>query len=240
MTISDEQLMTLVDEECSPEERATLEARIAADPALSRRYAAQAALRDRLRGSFDAVLEEPVPQRLLDAASAARPRRFEPIWFAAAASLAAGMVLGPFMLKLVAATPQVVFRQGQMMADGALAQVLSRQLAADPSSSGPVRVGVSFVSKAGQYCRTFVDGRERGAVAGLACRDGDRWRLKVLESVAETPAARGTYTQAATSLSPGVVQAAEALMNGDPLDAAGEAAARASGWQASRPASRGK
>ncbi len=232
MTISDEQLMALVDGECSSEERAAFEAQIAPDAELSRRYAAQKALRNRLRGCFDGVLEEPVPQRLLDATSAARVRPSRPIWFAAAASLVAGMVLGPFLLKLAGTTPQVAFQQGRMTADGALAQALSRQLAADTSSSGPVRVGVSFVSKTGAYCRTFVDRRELGSVAGLACRAADRWELKVLESVAETPADRSTYTQAATPLPQSVLHAAEALMSGDALDAAGEAAARARGWKA--------
>jgi hypothetical protein len=150
------------------------------------------------------------------------------------------MVLGPFLLKLVSTTPQVVFHQGQMTADGALAQALSRQLAADQSSSGSLRIGISFVSGTGHYCRTFLERRERGSVAGLACRDADSWQLKVLESGAETLADRETYSQAATSLSPRVLQAAEALMRDDPLDAAGEAAARAAEWKSPGPTSRGK
>ncbi len=240
MTISDEQLMALVDGECSPEERAAIEATIAADAELSRRYAAQRAVRDRLRGCFDAVLEEPVPQRLLDAASRGRFRRFRLVPLAAAASLVAGMILGPFLFKLSGATPQIAFREGRMTADGALAQALSQNLAADQSPSAPLRVGVSFVSKTGQYCRTFVDRREHGSIAGLACRDADSWRLNVLESVPARQADRGTYSQAATSMSQSVLQASEALMDGEPLDAAGEATARAHGWEASRPAGRGE
>ncbi len=225
--------MALVDGECSAPERLVLEARTAADPELARRYARQRGLRDRLRAYYDAVQHEPVPQRLLDAALATQPRHVRPTWLAIAASLAGGIFLGALMFRLISVTPGVTapgaFQKVELMADGELGQALSRQLASDPASH-PVRIGVSFLSKTGRYCRTFVDGRGREPVAGLACRDVDTWRLKVLEPGTRT----GTsgYVQAETPLSATIVQAAETLMNGDPLDAAGEAAARATGWKA--------
>ncbi len=225
--------MALVDGECTPLERLALEARTASDLELSRRYAAQRALRDRLRTYYDAVQHEPVPLRLLDAAFATRPHYFRPTWLAIAASLAGGIFLGAFMFRSIGVTPDVIapsaFQKGELMTDGELGQALSRQLASDPAPH-PVRIGVSFVSRTGQYCRTFTDGRGREPVAGIACRDVDTWRLKVLEPGTATRTGTSGYVQAETPLSATILKAAESLMNGDPLDAAGEAAARATGW----------
>ncbi len=230
MTVSEEQLMSLVDGECSPEERAFLEECTLAHPEMARRCAAQRALRLRLRACFDPVLEEPVPHRLLRAASIRQSAGLRPMWLAAAASLLIGLVLGAFMLKLFSVTGQAMLSRGEVIADATLARGLSEQLASAPAS-GPVRVGVSFVSRTGQYCRTFIDARERDTVIGLACRDADAWRLKLVESGASKPVDRETYLQAATSISPAILKAVEALRKGDLLDADGEAAARAKGWR---------
>lgn len=223
--------MALVDGECTPQERLLLEARTAANPELSRRFAAERALRERLRVCFDAVKDEPVPQRLLDAAFKVQSRRPRPTWLAIAASLVAGVVLGAFMTKFISVPAQLAYQQRGLMADGALAQTLSMQLAMD-RASGSVRIGVSFVAKNGQYCRTFIDDRGRDSIAGLACREVDTWRLKLLDYSVQNPTDRMSYVQAATSLSPAILQATEALMDGDPMDATAEAAARARGWTA--------
>ncbi len=190
-------------------------------------------LRDRLRACFDAVLTEPVPQRLLDATARARSRPLGTAWLAMAASLACGMILGAVVPNLHHTHARIAIHRGEVAADAGLERALSQQLAVD-ASSGPVRAGVSFVSKSGQYCRTFVDGRERDAVAGLACRDSGAWRLKVLQTGGvEKPADQATYLPAATSLSPSILAAVQALMQGDLLDAGGETKGREQGWEVS-------
>src|SRR5205807_1410782 len=55
--------------------RAALEAAMAADPGLAQRVARHQALRARLRAALDPVLDEPLPQRLLESVrGAAAPR----------------------------------------------------------------------------------------------------------------------------------------------------------------------
>ena len=69
------------------------------------------------------------------------------------------------------------------------------------------------------------------ALAGMACRHGAEWRIGALQSVPVSPADSAGYRQAATSLPPLVLQAVEASMVGDALDARGEAAARDHQWR---------
>jgi len=71
MTITEAILMAYVDGELEPGARAQVEAAMAADPDIARRIARHRAFRDRLRASFDEVMEEPVPDRLLATAAGA-------------------------------------------------------------------------------------------------------------------------------------------------------------------------
>jgi hypothetical protein len=137
-------------------------------------------------------------------------------------------VLGQLVLHS-ALTGPIVTRDGQLLASGTLAHALSNQLASDQAPGAPVSIGVSFRSKSGDYCRTFVL-HEEGGLAGLACRDHDDWRLQV---VAQSPAeagANGQYRPAGSAIPGAVRQAVDEQISGDPLDAHGETAARDKDW----------
>ena len=41
----------------------------------------------------------------------------------------------------------------------------------------PVKIGLSYLSKGDEYCRTFTS---KGGPGGLACRRGNEWDLRVL------------------------------------------------------------
>jgi len=240
MTFSEETLMAYADGEVDEPTRVAIEAALAADPALAQRISRHRALRARLRGAFDPVLTEPVPQRLLAAASATAPRpRIAPVvplrrsaaprwsWpqlLALAASLVIGALLGPWLR----GPAPLIARDGTLLADGALARALSQQLASHQAATAPVQVGVSFRSHNGDYCRTFVL-REQAALAGLACRERDAWRLEAL--AATEPSPPGEYRAAASALPPAVASTLDTLIAGPPLDARGEAAARDHDWQ---------
>lgn len=116
-----------------------------------------------------------------------------------------------------------------MLAAGMLAHALSQQLAVDQTAAAPVRIGVSFRSKAGEYCRTF-SLREPAALAGLACRAADGWELGVLARTESPAVSSGSYRQAASSMPPAVIAAVESQIAGQPLDAHAEAAARGRHW----------
>jgi hypothetical protein len=247
MTFSDEVLMAYADEELDEKTRLAVEAAMAADPEIARRIAQHRALRARLRRAFDPVLDEPVPQHLIDLArkpevpssaprsaevvslprrSARRPRL--PEWTALAASLLIGILAGRFAFR--SSGPGFISaRNGHMMASGLLADALTRQLASQQRASEPVQIGVSFRSKSGEYCRTF--STHTPALAGLACHAADGWRLRVLSGTEEQAAAAPSYRQAASSMPPAIVSAVSGEISGEPLDARAEAAARDRNWR---------
>ena len=64
-------------------------------------------------------------------------------------------------------------------------------------------------------------------LAGLACRSGEEWKLQVL---ATAPAHQGELRPAA-AMPMAVLHAVDAAIEGEPLDAAAESAARDAGWR---------
>lgn len=242
MIVTDEELMAYVDGELDTVRCESLRQAIAASADLSRRVAAQRTLRDRLARAYDPVLDEPVPSRLADLAARVRMDDFDTTgrhrWsrdarrngLALAAGIALGVALGPALLRLAGEPPDIVASGADITADGALADALSRRLASQQSASDPVRLGMSFRSISGEYCRTFISRRGDATLAGMACRRDSAWRIDTLQSVPFVPGNPNGYRQAAAQWPPLVLRAAEDSMAGDPLDAAGEAAARDGGW----------
>jgi hypothetical protein len=218
--ITDDMLMAYVDGELSEAKRLLVDSAVASDPALFERLEKHRRLRARMSGAFTGVLEEPVPERLIAAAkpsnvvSLADRRRGPPAWAAIAATLVVGVVAG---LAVPRSQPVI---GSDLAAHGELATALDKQLASAPS--GDVRVGLSFKTANG-YCRTF----SQAEVAGLACREGAGWKVRM--AVAKEEGA-GAYRMAASTPAP-VLEAAQALMVGEPLDAAAEKAAAARGWK---------
>ena len=247
MTFSEEVLMAYADNELDESTRIAVESAMAADSEIARRIAQHRELRKRLSSAFEPVLNEQVPSRLTEAArnaraSAASPyrprviplprrlalRRSAPHWAALAASLLLGIIAGRLAFR--AGGPGLVAtRDGQLMASGFLADALTSQLASRQQPAQRVQIGVSFRSKSGEYCRTF---SIRGpALAGLACRAADGWRLQLLSRADEQPGAATGYRQAASMMPPALVSTVADEISGEPLDARAEAAARGHGWQ---------
>lgn len=244
MTYSDETLMAYADGELEPAERAAIEHAMQEDAAIAEAVARHRALRQDIAAAFAGILDEPVPARLqpppaapvapvvsLDAARAARAREPAPAparrrwswpeWGALAAMLMVGVLVGKVVPQ--GGQPAIAGNGNQVVAQGELASALDRQVGG--KDAGAVRVGVSFAARDGEYCRSFI----MGTSAGLACRTGGQWRIPVM---AETGAeAQGAYRQAGTGLPPAVLDAIDARIADKPLDAAGEEAARAQGWQ---------
>jgi hypothetical protein len=254
MSIPDEVLMAYVDGELPPEERARVEAAMQNDAEVARRVQQQQALRASLRSAFEGVLREPVPDRLLaaargesatgsgrgasisDFAAAAQARKDArearvtrrwswPEWGAMAASLVVGVIVAQFAMRSPGGAP-FTSQQGQLLAQGDLARTLSEQLASTQATGADTSVGISFRTKDGGYCRSFT--MRSSSTAGLACRDGDAWRVDVL---ARTDNSSGEYTQAGSALPAAVLNAIEQRIDGEPLDAAAEARAKDSAWR---------
>ena len=266
MNLSEEVLTAYADGELDARTREQVEVAILADPQAARRVAEHKALRSKLRESFDQVLDEPVPERLLaaargDAASlerstgtmsaantveaadvrkgkdnviplrgrrVARPKVVS-YWGAIAASFVVGAVVWHFGAQLYAPGP-LDERDGELLASGALDRALSTQLVKDQDVQSAVHIGVSFRSKDGNYCRTFqLQGKDN--LAGLACRQQDRWRLQVVARGEAATAGSQGYRPAGSSLPSAVAQAVDQVIDGEPLDAEAEAQAKTQQWQ---------
>lgn len=231
-----ETIMAYVDGELAPADAQAFEAEMASDPALTKQVAAERALRARLGARFDAVLDEPVPDRLaallqpkgevIDFAAAKEQRerrRWLPGWAnagAVAASLAVGVVGGQM---LVRAPAMVASRDGGLYAGPKLEKALDTQLASVQPTDAPIRIGLTFRDGGGAVCRTF-DGE---GLAGVACHSGKDWTVRRTIADEVQPGATD-YRQASSAAA---MAAAQEIMAGEPFDAAQEKAARDKGWR---------
>jgi hypothetical protein len=150
------------------------------------------------------------------------------VWLALAASLLLGLFLGVTLLHSPTLSP-FTFKDGTLVARGAVGDALTRRLASDPEEeSGGITVGITFRDHAGDYCRTFALRRAR-PIGGVACRQRDEWVVLALSRYAQEQP-QGEYRPAAGELPAGVLAMVESRIAGEPLDAQAEQAAREDGW----------
>jgi hypothetical protein len=244
MTLTDETLMAYADGEVDAETRAVIESAMREDSEVRSRVERHRALREAVHGAFSAVLDEPAPDRLIAAARGQRAgagllrarvrsplgsRRWQPA--AMAASLLIGLGLG-YIGWHNANTLVKSDSSGGLIAGAGLAEALSNQLAADRAAASVAMTGISFRNKTGDYCRTFsLTGADPSS--GLACREGGSWKIKVLAQSAQPAGNASNFRQAGSADSAAVRAAVEESIAGEPLDQAGEIAARRNGWAAS-------
>lgn len=244
MKFSDEMLMAYADGELDLVARAEIEAAIAKDPAIARAIERHRALAARVQSAYGGVLEEPVPVRLaslvqgttetavVDLASKRALResartviggRRIPQWAALAASVTAGLFVGGLVMR----GPPAPYEESAsgLVARDELDDALTSRLASASDESN-VRIGISFRDRSGAYCRTFHMQRE-APLAGLACRSAEEWQIQVL---AKARAHQGELRPAA-AMPMAVLHAVDYSIEGEPLDAAAEAAARNAGWR---------
>ncbi|MDF0543198.1 anti-sigma factor [Sphingobium sp. H39-3-25] len=232
--LSEEMLIAYADGELDELNRRRVEQAVAADPALAARLAQHVALRERLSGHYALIADAPVPDRfaallkaedkIVDLAAARERRRPVARSWMISGALAASLVIGLLLGRGIGGeSGPVGIANGQMVAQGALAQTLDSQLASAQAAGTPYRIGISFRAKDGAWCRSF-DG---AALAGVACRGDGAWRL---EQAVGGRAQATDYRQAASG-DPRVMATVEGLIAGDAADAATERQARDAGWK---------
>lgn len=121
---------------------------------------------------------------------------------------------------------------GSLIAQAELAQALSEALPSeDPTeTAGAARVGASFWSRSGSFCRSFLTRETAGsALAGIACQTNGTWQVVTVMSVSPFRAA-GTRLTRADFPAP-IRNTMENLMVGEPLSAEAERQARRQGWR---------
>lgn len=239
MRLSDEMLMAHADGELDLVARAEVEAEMARDPSVARAVERHRAMGAKVRRAFEDVLDEPLPPALAllagdeesaddDESDVTRAGRFDlarwrlPAWSALALAVLIGVLTGVLLMRS-ADSPYEGTPDG-LVARGELADQLESVLAA-PADGSSVAIAQSFRHRDGRYCRTFTF-RHGTSVAGLACRGRDDWKIEVLADAGTA----GDEPLAAAPMPATVARAVDMAINGDPLDAKAEAAARDAGW----------
>jgi hypothetical protein len=147
-----------------------------------------------------------------------------------AASVIVGVGLGYFMWNH-SDSPLMRSADGSVVARGELANALSNQLVAEQKPASPVQIGLSFLAKSGEYCRTFTLSGAR-APSGLSCRHRDEWQIQTLTQEPGNAAGESEYRTAGSAMSATILKSVEGQIAGEPLDQNGERAVRQRGWRA--------
>lgn len=198
-------------------------------------------LQRRVAAAFQDVMREPVPERLSsllargqvhdlasERAKRASSARIRLTW-AQLGGMAAAVLVGIGVGWQLAPRGDalVALRDGAPVAAAGLARALDTQLAGERGAGTAVQL--SFVDRGGRYCRTFTASR----LAGLACRENGAW--SVLAAAQADAAQAGGMRQAASGLPQAVLDAVDARISGNALDATAERQARDRGWTQARP-----
>ena len=191
--ISELELMAYVDGELLPEDAARVAAAVERNAELASMMDHYVESRRRLVGAYGDVLDEPVPDRLVETVRnrgsgnekvvAIRKRRpaISMGWQALAAGvvLAVGVMIGRWQTS--GDGTDDVFATGMIGLESTLATALetvpSQQLTT--VSGQQIRVLQSFGTASGINCREYQAGNADRGVTGVACRVSDGWRIEV-------------------------------------------------------------
>lgn len=236
--ITDEMITAWLDGEVSPKERQAIEAAISASPDLGMRVARLSRADRMLAPAYAETLSAPIPKRFDDLlaepkAVAARASIWSQLgqmlaprpMAIAAASLVFGIAIGGLVLSRAAGGPAFeAAADGQLVANHQMAINLA---SAQSGGEGALRVRLSMVDDAGQYCRQF----ETASAAGLACLEGGKWTVDTLTSGGGSANADGLYVMADGSPDPAIAAALQRRGIRELLDRDQETAAIAAGWK---------
>jgi hypothetical protein len=241
MSVPVQTLMAFADGALPPEEAARVAALVAADPDLARQVAELRAGRAAVRDAFAAVLREPVPDRLIRAATGASPagaasipptrpvasndnpplRRAPPRWRRPAVAAAASLLLG-------LGGGWALAPGGDPAGPGRLGRALEAALEGAPAgASAGVTLLASHRLEDGGVCRSFAAPQGEGRLLGLACREqAGGWRLRA--AVAQQG---GDALRPAGGKDPLLAEMLERLGAAPAMAPAEERAAIARGWR---------
>ncbi len=218
MTVPPDVLKAFIEGKLAHQEAGGVAAQIANDPELAAYVEDQKA--------FQAALASPPVIWLRQVSDRATNQGVS--WIPAIA-MAAGIVLGVLLAATFGIATDMRSDGGALIAQGELAHMLNTALASDAEDvpSNRARIGTSFWSKNGVFCRGFTTRRNaQNALAGIACRERGAWRIAAMAAIEA-----GESTEAPSTLPASVRTVMENLIVGEPLKEAAERQARSQGWR---------
>lgn len=192
LELNDELLCAYMDGELDQERRARVERALTDDAGarvrLERMYAADARLKAEIPVPA-AAPSDPLAQHILTGAPIRQRTTPSSRWTVTLGALAAGIggvVLG-FVLsgaRQRSSTAAFVPSSSSELLLSALEHAESGKVTSNGARTA--QVILTFVSDDGRYCRAFRSRDVSGGAEGLACRDGEQWRLVAWDGTAAT------------------------------------------------------
>lgn len=222
-----ELIMAYADGETGPEDTARAEALLAESAEARTTLAKLRAADGGLEASLNGVLDEPVPERLIRAATAETPGRGRLLRFPQKRHLgpshwamAASLVLALGVVMFWTGTPEPDTDALRAFVYQTLEQTPSGERRADPERGWQVMPLASYETADGRLCREYAGRVGDDTLSGLACRAGDeQWQTLVSEALAAA-----AHFQPASGPAGAVSAELESLQVGEPLTAEEEAA----------------
>jgi len=135
--------------------------------------------------------------------------------------------------RVAAAAPATLLatQDGSLLAQGALLVALNQQAGGTAAAGGELRIGQSFVSQEGEYCRSFSLLGKQQDLTGLACQQAGAWQIPLLVQNARAVPAIGSHRSATGDMPQVLQEAISQRRAGALLDAQGEEQALQRRWQ---------
>ena len=177
--------------------------------------------------SLGRLLEMPAPARHWQLAAAS------------AAFLVLGIGIGAFLPGKSGASNLVAFQDGRIYANGALRDVLEKELSGREARIGgtrgeavTMRASLTFRSKQNSFCREYeIATPDNGGFIGLGCRDRNgRWALEAQLPANRTSQGGGTKTASGPG-NAALDVIVDDMIDGDALGSNQEAAEIGKGWK---------
>lgn len=232
-----EKIMAYFDQELDPDQVAEVE-QILANDAEARDFLAQLRESDQfVSGGLDSVLDEPVPQRLIDAARGKSGETAQVVEFPKKPAFSRWAYATAASVALLVAASAFVLSPGDSRTD-ALAQALDAGL--ETTASGhiydqaddnvQVMPVATFRTAEAGLCRQFAAQIQGQQTVGLACRAGEeRWEVHARKTLAPDQTGQ-TYAPASGGSGP-VAEKLRELNGGEPLTVDQENRLISENWQ---------
>ncbi|WP_298674305.1 hypothetical protein [uncultured Sphingomonas sp.] len=228
--IDEATIIAWVDGELDDGAAARVIAAVAQDPALAVLAERHRRIKACFAAAFDQIGDEAVampvsPPASVHSLEAARKRRdagntarSAPSRWAIPGAIAASLLVGLMTGYGMNGSSGLADSSGALALSPPIATALDQQLAGEP---GTVRIALSYRDRNGDLCRSFIASH----IAGVACRANGGWQLRYGSAAT---ASKGDYRMAGTD--DGEMAFIQSVIAGEPLDRAGEVAARAKKW----------